>query len=103
MLVLLPILRGLLPPPLHWAVEVAEDLFRAWPELTHGPWTDADERKVAQIVAEVFDEIPEVNEADAAKMAAAVVVAVRLIANAPKHGKPFLRRKKAKAQKAQKD
>lgn len=96
MIILLSIIRGLLPPPLHWATEVVEDLFKAWPSLTNGPWSEEDEKKVTAIVAEVFDEIPEVSKADADKLAAAVVVAARLIATAPKHGKPFARKKKAK-------
>jgi hypothetical protein len=93
---LFAILRGVVPPPLHWALDVVDEVIQEWPELSKGPWDASKEEAVVNLVSDVFDAIPEVNKEDASKLAAALVVAVRLIATAaPRRRKVFPRKRRS--------
>ena len=83
----LAVLRGVLPPPVRWIVDVVGDLVEHLPDVIRagraaGPraWSEALEEEVRELVEDlVLVEAADVDDERAARISAGIVELVRLI------------------------
>lgn len=83
----LAVLRGVLPPPVRWVVDVAGDLVEHLPDVIRarraaGPrvWSDELEEEIRELVEDLLVvEAADVDDERATRIAAGIVELVRLV------------------------
>lgn len=90
------VLRGVLPSRLDWIADALGDLAAHIPSVIDatpgGIWSAESESAVIELVRDVLDEIPGLNDEDEEYLSVAAAIVVRLIVTSPRKPRAWRRK-----------